>query len=96
MKLKQLKLQNFRGYKDETVIDFDDLVVLVGKNDAGKSSLFDALKIFFDEKSAPDKDDVCVHSEDTEIRITCVFSDIPTEVILDTQQPTNLALRAFT
>ena len=43
MKLKQLKLQNFRGYKDETVIDFDDLVVLIGKNDAGKSSLFDAL-----------------------------------------------------
>ena len=91
MKLKQLKLQNFRGYKDETVIDFDDLVVLVGKNDAGKSSLFDALDIFFENKSVPDTEDKCVHSEDTEIRITCVFSDIPTEVILDTQQPTNLA-----
>ena len=91
MKLKQLKLQNFRGYKDETLVDFDDLVVLIGKNDAGKSSLFDALDIFFENKPAPDKEDLCVHSEKPEIRITCVFTDIFTELVLDTQQPTNLA-----
>ena len=91
MKLKQLKLQNFRGYKDETVIDFDDLVVLVGKNDAGKSSLFDALDIFFEIKPAPDQEDLCVHSDDTDIRISCVFTDFPSQLVIDALHPTDLA-----
>ena len=41
MRLIQLKMTNFRCYKDEIEIDLDDLVVFVGKNDSGKSSLFD-------------------------------------------------------
>jgi len=54
MRLIQLKVTNFRCYKDETIIALDNLVVFVGKNDSGKSSLFDALNLFFDEKAAPD------------------------------------------
>ena len=33
MKIASLKLKNFRGYKEEIEIKFDDLTVLVGKND---------------------------------------------------------------
>ena len=91
MKLVQVKLQNFRCYKDEIVIDLDDLVVFVGKNDSGKSSLFDALNIFFEGKAAPDKDDVCVHADDAIIRIACVFDEVPPELVIDTQHPTDLA-----
>ena len=91
MKLKQLKLQNFRCYKDEVSIDLDDLVVLVGRNDSGKSSLFDALEIFFDEKAAPEKEDLCVHSDDSSVRITCVFADLPSQTIIDAQHSTSLA-----
>ncbi len=91
MKLKQLKLQNFRCYKDEVDIDLDDLVVLVGKNDSGKSSLFDALEIFFDERAAPDREDRCVHSGDTSIMIACVFSDLPPQIVIDAQHTTDLA-----
>ena len=69
MHLKKLKLTNFRCYKDEIVVDLDDLVVFVGKNDSGKSSLFDALDIFFEGKAAPDKDDASVHVDDATIRI---------------------------
>ncbi len=36
MKLKTFKITNFRGYKEETVIDFDNLTAFVGKNDVGK------------------------------------------------------------
>ena len=90
MKLKQLKLQNFRCYRDEVAIDFDDLVVLVGRNDSGKSSLFDALEIFFDERSAPEREDRCVHSDDSSVRITCVFSDLPSSIVIDAQHTTDL------
>ena len=91
MKLRQLKLQNFRCYKDEVVIDFDDLAVLVGRNDAGKSSLFDALDIFFEGKSTPDREDRCVHSDDPSVRITCVFSNLPSKIVIDAQHTTDLA-----
>ena len=91
MKLKQLKLQNFRCYRDEVTIDFDDLVVLVGRNDSGKSSLFDALEIFFDERSAPEREDRCVHSNDSSVRIACVFADLPSSIVIDAQHTTDLA-----
>lgn len=90
MKLIQLKVTNFRCYKQETVIDLDDLVVIVGKNDSGKSSLFDALRIFFDD-TAPEKDDLRVRSDSDIIRIACVFSDLPSELTIDAQYPTTLA-----
>ena len=35
MKIEKLILSNFRSYKDEISIDFDDLNVFVGKNDIG-------------------------------------------------------------
>ena len=90
MKLRKLKLQNFRCYKDEVVIDFDDLAVLVGRNDAGKSSLFDALDIFFEGRAAPDKEDLCVHCNDTSVRITCVFTEVPSQIVIDAQHTTDL------
>ena len=42
--IKQLKITNFRCYED-TTIDFNGTSILVGKNNAGKSSLIEALKI---------------------------------------------------
>ncbi len=89
MKLSELKLQNFRGYKNETSIVFDDLTVLIGRNDAGKSTLLDALNIFFNDADI-EKDDACVHSNTSEICISCVFSDLPREIVLDDQHPTTL------
>lgn len=37
MKIDSIKLKNFRGYRSETEINFNDLTVFVGKNDIGKS-----------------------------------------------------------
>lgn len=50
MKLYSLTLKNFRGYKDETKIVFDDLTAIVGRNDIGKSSILEALDIFCNSK----------------------------------------------
>lgn len=91
MRLIQLKVTNLRCYKDENVVDLDNLVVIVGKNDSGKSSLFDALNLFFDENAAPHKDDVCVRGGNNNIRIACVFTDLPSQLVIDARCPTNLA-----
>ena len=61
MKISQVKISNFRGYKDETVIEFNDLTVFVGKNNVGKSTVLEALDIFFNEGKGViklDKDDI--------------------------------------
>jgi AAA15 family ATPase/GTPase len=36
MKIKSVILENFRIFKEKTVIDFDDFTSLIGKNDIGK------------------------------------------------------------
>lgn len=89
MKLREVKLQNFRGYKDETSIAIDNLTVLIGRNDAGKSSILDALNIFFNDAEI-EKEDACVFGDANDVRISCVFSDLPDEIILDVQHPTTL------
>ena len=49
MKIHSLKLKNFRGYKDELSISFGDLTAFVGRNDVGKSTILEALDIFFND-----------------------------------------------
>jgi len=90
MRLVQVKLSNFRCYRDEFVMDVDDLAVLIGQNDSGKSSFFDALDVFFTDKAVPEADDACVHTGDSKVRIACVFEDLPSELVIDVQHPTNL------
>ena len=62
MKLTQVKLQNFRGYQNEVTIPFECLTVLIGRNDAGKSSILDALNIFFNDAEIQ-KEDANVHGK---------------------------------
>ena len=70
-------------------MDIDELTIFIGKNDAGKSSLLDALDIFFNDKPIS-QDDACVHGDQTDVRITCAFSELPEELILDDQHPSSL------
>lgn len=44
MKLETVKLKHFRGYKSETLISVSDLTAFIGKNEAGKSTVLEALK----------------------------------------------------
>lgn len=92
MKLKRIILNNFRGYKKETSIDIDDLTAFIGKNDIGKSTILEALEIFFnnDDKIKFEKLDVCVYGGVKEVRIGCVFSDFPEPLVLDVKAPTSL------
>ena len=96
MKIKQIKISNFRGYKDETTIDFNDLTVFVGKNDVGKSSILEALDIFFNDGKGViklDKDDINkqgLAEENKDISISVVFDDLPTSIVIDSTNKTTI------
>jgi len=46
MKIESVRIQNFRSFKDETIY-FDDYTCFVGANGCGKSTILNALNIFF-------------------------------------------------
>jgi hypothetical protein len=87
MKLVRMRIKNFRCYKEETVIDFDDMTAFIGKNDAGKSSVMDALDIFLND-GAPDKHDASKGGDGKNLAITCEFSHLPQRVVLDEESET--------
>ncbi|TDX29365.1 AAA ATPase-like protein [Modicisalibacter xianhensis] len=92
MRLKEMKIKNFRGYKEETAISFEDgLTGITGRNDAGKSTILEALEIFFNNKSVKiDSDDKNVESGESEIKISCIFDELPEEVVVDENYPHKL------
>lgn len=97
MKLYSLTLKNFRGYRDETTVAFDDLTAIVGKNDMGKSSILEALDIFCNGANAVhkmEKADINVDAlanGETDIEITAEFTEFPAQVVIDAVMETSLA-----
>lgn len=91
MKLVKVKIRNFRCYKDEISIDIGNITALIGKNDSGKSAMMEALAIFFEEKAkAPDHDDINKNCDKKDVQITCEFSELPSDIILDANNTTSL------
>lgn len=81
MKLVGLKLRNFRGYKEQTYIRFEKgITAFIGKNDIGKSTILEALEIFFNSKSVKlESNDKCVSSETSDkVYIGCVLKKFRT------------------
>lgn len=46
MKLKEIHIKRFRGIKDQIIKDIDNALVLIGKNNAGKSAYLTAIRTF--------------------------------------------------
>ncbi|MBB1315761.1 ATP-binding protein [Aliivibrio sp. SR45-2] len=92
MKLEKLIIENFRGYKGRIEISLDNLTALIGRNDVGKTTVLDALGVFFGHKLCKyDISDKCVYSGvDDDVIIGCVFSGIPDNLILDASSQTTL------
>lgn len=93
MKVKKLIINNFRCFKESTVIDIDNLTVFAGKNDIGKSTVLEALDIFFNEAKAANPlktDDSNVHNRSKEVFIGVVFDNFRREIVLDTSVTTTL------
>lgn len=97
MKIKTLKITNFRGYQKETVISFDEFTAFVGKNDVGKSSVLEALDIFFNNGSGVtklEKADINVNSTvagENDVIISIIFDILPERIIIDRTNETSLS-----
>ncbi|WP_416863744.1 ATP-binding protein, partial [Helicobacter ganmani] len=85
MKLVKIKIENFRSY-DNVEVELSNLSVIVGQNDVGKSTLLDALNIFF-ENEKPLHNDNNIFSQKEEIIITAFFeADKQMEIFLDSAE----------
>lgn len=94
MKIKRIYIENFRGFSGPNWIDIDEnLTTFVGKNDAGKSTVLEALEIFFHPKSKLvkfEESDKNIRSKGDTVRIGVSFSDFPVDIDIDSGNITNL------
>lgn len=93
MKIRGIYLKNFRGYRDKKIAINQDLTVIVGKNDAGKSTVLEAIDIFLGGGTVKiDKDDKNVNSGDEDLVIGLAFELTEQEkrIVLDESRETNL------
>ncbi len=95
MKLKKLRLENFRSYK-ELEIKFDDnMNVIIGKNDVGKSTIMESLEIFFNNDLVKiQQDDLNIlakQEESYKVKISLSFEiENFDTIVIDSTNPTNL------
>lgn len=83
MKLAQIRVRNFRCYRSEFVMDFDELTCIIAKNDAGKSTVLEALEAFFNLEKIDAEDRSIGVGNASPIEITCVFRDLQPSLIVD-------------
>jgi predicted ATP-dependent endonuclease of OLD family len=85
MRISSVRIQNFRAFSDQT-IHFNDYTCLVGPNGGGKSTVLQALNVFFQESSHSktdllklDKEDFHHKSHADPVIITVTFEDLSAE-----------------
>ncbi|WP_177763118.1 ATP-dependent nuclease [Flavobacterium sp. I3-2] len=64
MKITQLTVTNFRLLENITINIEDDITLIVGKNNTGKTSLFEVINLFFDIKNRISFHDFSLNSHD--------------------------------
>ena len=81
MRIKSVRIKNFRGFEDETIL-FDNHTCLVGPNGAGKSTVLCALNVFFQESQNATnvshlvEEDFHNSNTDSPIEISVTFTDL--------------------
>lgn len=76
MRLTEFHVEGYKPIESDGFESIDDLAILIGKNDAGKSSFLEAIKIFLEEKGKPSSSHF--HMNNTkEITFSGQFTDVP-------------------
>lgn len=84
MKINSVRIEHFRCFEDET-INFGDYTCFVGANGSGKSTVLNALNVFFREKGSSTnlqslmEEDFFKRDTTKPIRITVTFGDLSKE-----------------
>ncbi len=91
MRLLSVSIENFRSYKDRVTVNIGDFTAVMGRNDVGKSTILEALEVFFNNALVKiDQSDPCVHNEGKIVEIGCVFDLYPEALTLDARSITTL------
>lgn len=91
MKLVSVEIENLRCYLEPIKAKIDGLTTFIGKNDIGKSTILEALEIFFNNDTVKiTQGDANIHSGTPLVSITCEFSDLPETLVLDSGSETSL------
>lgn len=91
MRLLSVSIENFRSYKERVTVNVGDFTALMGRNDVGKSTILEALEVFFNNTLVKiDQSDPCVHNEGKIVEIGCVFDLYPDSLTLDANSVTTL------
>lgn len=92
MQLRRLVVENLRGYARRTELELGDMTAVVGRNDVGKSTLLEALEIFFNNSTVKiDQQDPHVLRRHEPVQIHCIFDEFPTELVIDARSSTTLS-----
>lgn len=76
MKLAQVRIQNFRCYREEFEVRIDELTCIIAKNDAGKSTVLEALDAFFNLDKLDSEDRSIGAGNSSPIDVTCIFGHL--------------------
>lgn len=79
MKLAELIIENFRGIKGPIHVKIDNIVVLIGKNNAGKSTILDAYEAFASTGKQLGIHDFYDEQPNNTPKITGIFVDVNKE-----------------
>lgn len=92
MKIKNIYLKNFRGYSEINIPIDSNFTAIIGKNDVGKSTIFEALEIFFNNEIVKiEIDDLNVKTSEKQIVIGVSFEVESTkEYLLDSDRKSSL------
>jgi len=98
MKIKTIILENFRSFYGKVKIPVDDFTAFLGKNDQGKTSIFEAIDIFINEGKKDGLVKICNNDLNfiaknegiEEFKIGIVFKDFFTKFIIDASNSTLL------
>ncbi|MCK4456473.1 MAG: AAA family ATPase [Thermoplasmata archaeon] len=78
MIIHNVTIRNYRPFRVLKDMKLGQLGVLVGKNDAGKSSILRAIRLFFEKRPKIDESDVHDHSEpDDDVVVEIAFASLP-------------------
>lgn len=92
MRLLAFNVENFRAYRESTRLAVGDLTTIIGRNDVGKSTLLEAMEIFFNNDLVKiEQADANVFGTDSAVTLTAEFTDLPAAVTIDASAETTLA-----